>query len=108
MTFFSRSVVLPLCFYAGTTEYKDECIVDKSKKPTEDGNYKDCTGEDHVKDGSTDCCNVDGVIDCCDKNASYVLIDIISQFSHQYKTRMGIFVLIYTEICVSVAQDRKA
>ena len=70
--FFSRSVVLPLCFYAGTTEYKDECIVDKSKKPTEDGNYKDCTGEDHVKDGSTDCCNVDGVIDCCDKNASYV------------------------------------
>ena len=72
MTCFSRSVVLSLCFDAGTTtEYKDECIVDKDKKPTEDGNYKDCTGEDHVADGSTDCCNVDGVIDCCDKNASY-------------------------------------
>ena len=55
-----------------TTEYKDECIVDKSKEPTEDGNYKDCTTEQHVADGSTDCCTVDGVVDCCNKSASYV------------------------------------
>ena len=61
-----------------TTEYKDECIVDKSKEPTVEGNYKDCTGEDHVADGSTDCCDVDGVIDCCDKDASYVKINNLS------------------------------
>ncbi len=51
-------------------EYKQECIVDKTKEASDEGNYRDCTGEDHVSDGSTDCCDVDGVIDCCDKAAS--------------------------------------
>ena len=49
-----------------------ECIVDKTLPPSDDGNYLDCSLDETAKEGKTDCCDLDGQIGCCKKGAKYV------------------------------------
>ncbi|XP_061181205.1 uncharacterized protein LOC133189829 [Saccostrea echinata] len=43
----------------------ENCIVDKTKPASDEGNYMDCTDESLVAQGKTDCCSQEGSVGCC-------------------------------------------